>query len=79
MAKLFCGIDWAEHHHHDVAVVDDTGALVAKARITNDAVGLRALLEPLADVGDHPDDPIPVAIEKPYGLRMAAWCGGPTR
>jgi hypothetical protein len=40
----FCGIDWAEHHH-DVAIVDEGGTRAAKARITNDAVGLRALLE----------------------------------
>ncbi|MDP9865782.1 MULTISPECIES: IS110 family transposase [Streptosporangium] len=70
MAKLFCGIDWAEHHH-DIAIVDDTGVRVAKARISNDAAGLRALLELLAGAGDHPDDPIPVAIEKPHGLLVA--------
>ncbi|MFD8561878.1 transposase, partial [Streptosporangium canum] len=70
MAKLFCGIDWAEHHH-DIAIVDDTGVRVAKARISNDSDGLRALLELLAGVGDHPDDPIPVAIEKPHGLLVA--------
>lgn len=27
---VYCGIDWAEGHH-DIAVVDDTGALLAKA------------------------------------------------
>ncbi len=70
MTKLFCGIDWAEHHH-DIAIVDDTGVRVAKARISNDAAGLRALLELLASVGDHSGDPIPVAIEKPHGLLVA--------
>jgi transposase len=71
LAKLFCGIDWAERHH-DVAIVEEGGTRVAKARITNDAVGLRALLELLADAGDRPDDPIPVAIEKPHGLLVAS-------
>ncbi len=28
---MFCGIDWAEDHH-DVALVDAEGALVAKRR-----------------------------------------------
>ncbi|MER5326355.1 IS110 family transposase, partial [Streptosporangium roseum] len=50
MTKLLCGIDWAEHHH-DIAIVDDTGVRVAKARIGNDAAGLRALLELPAGVG----------------------------
>ncbi len=35
---VFRGIDWAERHH-DVAVVDDTGTLLAKARITDDVAG----------------------------------------
>jgi hypothetical protein len=29
---ITCGIDWAERHH-DVALVDDTGRMVAKKRI----------------------------------------------
>lgn len=29
--KLFCGIDWAEAHH-DVAIVDENGQLVALVR-----------------------------------------------
>jgi transposase len=70
LTKLFCGIDWAEHHH-DIAIIDDTGARIAKARISNDADGLRALLELPAGVGDHSGDPIPVAIEKPHGLLVA--------
>ncbi|WP_434100703.1 IS110 family transposase [Streptomyces olivaceoviridis] len=59
---MFCGIDWAERHH-DVAFVDEAGTLLAKARITDDAVGYHQLLHLLAEHGDSPDDPIPVAIE----------------
>ena len=33
---VFCGIDWAEDHH-DVALVDPDGTLVAKRRIGDDA------------------------------------------
>jgi hypothetical protein len=31
-----CGIDWAEDHH-DVAVVDEHGAVICAERIGNDA------------------------------------------
>nr|WP_285734388.1 IS110 family transposase [Kitasatospora phosalacinea] len=68
--KIFCGIDWAESHH-DVALVDDTGELVAKRRITDDAAGYRLLLDLLAEHGDSPETPIPVAIETSHGLLVA--------
>ena len=40
---VFCGIDWAEDHH-DIAVVDRDGKLLARRRISDDAAGLAALL-----------------------------------
>ncbi len=67
---MFCGIDWAERHH-DVAVVDDTGTLLAKARISDDAAGYSKLLDLLAEHGDSPETPIPVAIETSGGLLVA--------
>ncbi|WP_327596752.1 IS110 family transposase [Streptomyces chartreusis] len=67
---IYCGIDWAERHH-DVALVDDTGALLAKRRITDDAAGYRLLLDLLAEYGDTEDAPIPVAIETSRGLLVA--------
>lgn len=72
--KLFCGIDWAEDHH-DVAVVDDDGLLVAKRRIVDSAEGFGELLGLLAEAGDTPADPIPVAIETSGGLLVAALRG----
>lgn len=66
-----CGIDWAEDHH-DVAVVDGDGSLLAKLRISDDIHGYQALLELLAVHGDHPETPIPVAIETSRGLLVAA-------
>lgn len=69
--KLFCGIDWAETHH-DVAIVDENGQLVAKQRITDNPTGLAELVELLAGVGDNVEDPIPVAIETPRGLLVAS-------
>lgn len=58
---LFCGIDWADAHH-DVALVNEEGALVASARITNDLDGLSRLLELLADAGERPTELVRVAI-----------------
>ncbi|MFF9483091.1 IS110 family transposase [Streptomyces sp. NPDC014733] len=72
---VFCGIDWAERHH-DIALVDDTGTLLAKARISDDAAGYGKLLDLLAEHGDSPSDPIPVAIETNHGLLVAALRAG---
>ena len=68
---LFCGIDWATEHH-DVAVVDDDGRVVARARVGNDAAGFAALLTLLAQAGDSAAHPIPVGIETDRGLWVAA-------
>ncbi|MEU9120026.1 IS110 family transposase [Streptomyces sp. NPDC048506] len=67
---IYCGIDWAEKHH-DVALVDDTGQLLAKRRISDDAAGYRMLLDLLAEYGDTEHEPIPVAIETSRGLLVA--------
>ncbi|KPI01966.1 transposase IS111A/IS1328/IS1533 [Actinobacteria bacterium OK006] len=66
----YCGIDWAEKTH-DVALVDDTGQLVAKRHITDDASGYKILLDLLAEHGDSEENPIPVAIETSRGLLVA--------
>ncbi len=68
---LYCGIDWATAHH-DIAVVDDDGRVVARARVSNDAVGFADLLTLLAQAGDSAADPIPVGIETDRGLWVAA-------
>ncbi|SDC56807.1 IS110 family transposase [Rhodococcus tukisamuensis] len=69
----YCGIDWADDHH-DIAVIDDTGTVLAKERVRNDADGFARQLEILADAGDSPEDPIPIAIaiETDRGLWVAA-------
>ena len=36
---VYCGIVWAEDHH-DIAVVDRDGRLLARRRISDDAAGL---------------------------------------
>jgi transposase len=68
---LFCGIDWAETHH-DVAIINNDGHLVAKKRIPDDPAGFAQLIEMLADAGDDSGDRVPVAIETPRGLLVAA-------
>jgi transposase len=70
---MSCGIDWSEDHH-DLAVVDAAGHLVAKRRIGDDAAGFAQLLELLAEAGDCPETPIPVAIETARGLLVACLC-----
>ncbi len=68
---LFCGIDWAETHH-DVAIIDNDGQLIAKKRIPDDPDGFAQLIEMLAAAGDNTNSPVPVAIETPRGLLVAA-------
>ncbi len=46
-----CGIDWAERTH-DVPLVDDSGQLLVKRHIIDDAVGYKILLEVPAEYGD---------------------------
>ncbi|MFI5529907.1 IS110 family transposase [Kitasatospora sp. NPDC051853] len=67
---IYCGIDWAEQTH-DVALVDDSGQLLAKRRITDNATGYQLLLDLLAEHGDTAEAPIPVAIETGRGLLVA--------
>ena len=68
---VYCGIDWAEGHH-DIAVIDDEGRLLAKRRVVESPTGLAELISMLAGIGDDVADPIPVAIETPRGLLVAA-------
>ena len=51
--KVTCGIDWSEKHH-DVALVDAGGTLVARRRVTDDVTGWKALLELFAEVRLQP-------------------------
>jgi transposase len=67
---VFCGIDWAEDHH-DIALVNRDGQLLARRRISDGAAGLAALLGLPAEHGDSAGGPIPVAIETPRGLLTA--------
>ena len=59
---ITCDIDGAETHHN-VALVDGAGKLVAKRRISDDAESYRRPLERLVEAADTAQVPIPVAIE----------------
>jgi transposase len=67
---MYCGIDWAEDRH-DIALVDDEGVQLAKARISDDAAGYGALLALLAEHGETVEQLTPVAIETGRGLLVA--------
>ncbi|TCO43615.1 transposase IS116/IS110/IS902 family protein [Kribbella antiqua] len=67
---VFCGIDWAEHHH-DVAIVDTAGQVVAKRRISDDIGGFTQLTELLCARAERPAD-VQVALETDRGLLVAA-------
>jgi transposase len=65
-----CGIDWSEAQH-DVAIVDDQGRVLSRARVVDDAAGFGQLLELLAEHGDGEPAPIEIAIETDKGLFVA--------
>lgn len=71
---IYCGIDWAEGHH-DVAIVDDQGKRLAKARISDDSHGYARLLAMLVEHGETAEELAPVAIETGRGLLVACLQG----
>lgn len=69
--EIFCGIDWSEHHH-DIAIVDQSGALLARARIGDDLAGFSELTALLAQHTGGEFTAVDVAIETDRGLLVAA-------
>lgn len=67
---ITCGIDWAERHH-DIAVVDGDGTILAKKRISTGVAGFSDLLAIIAEHGEDPAD-VPVAIETDKNLIVVA-------
>ena len=67
---IFVGIDWSEHHH-DVCVVDERGAELAKVRIPEGMEGVVRLHETIADHAEEPGEVI-VGIEIDRGLLVGA-------
>jgi hypothetical protein len=73
--ELYCGIDWATDHH-DVAVVDDDGHVVARGRVGNDAAGFTQLLMLLAEAGDSPSTRSRWGLNRPgFHAHFLSWEG----
>ena len=73
--EIFCGVDWAERHH-DVALVDETGRLLARRRVADDVAGFTELTGMLAEHAGGVFAPVDVAIETDRGLLVAALRAG---
>lgn len=69
--RIYCGIDWSEHHH-DVALVDDSGALLGRRRISDDLAGFTELTGLLAQHSGPQFGVVDIAIETDRGLLVAA-------
>jgi len=70
---ISCGIDWAEAHH-DLALVDHDGKVVARERIGTGVAGFTRVGELIAEHGGSPAD-TPVAIETDKNLLVVALAG----
>ncbi len=68
--SITCGIDWAEGHH-DVALLDENGKVVARRRIDTGATGFAEVLALIAEHGGGPDV-TPGAIETDKNLLVVA-------
>lgn len=76
--ELFVGVDWAEDHH-DVCVLDGSGHLLARGRVSNDLAGIAKIHDLIArgvpdDVDDEPS--VTVGIETDRGLLVRALVAG---
>lgn len=67
---IFVGDDWAEDHH-DVAVVDEAGAVLARRRLPEGVAGIAGFHELVAGWADEPGE-VAVGIETDRGLWVAA-------
>lgn len=68
--EVTCGVDWAEDHH-DVAVMDDQGRVLASGRIGVDVAGYSELIALIVEHGGSAAD-TPVAIETDKNLLVLA-------
>jgi transposase len=68
--QLTCGVDWAEAHH-DVALVDVDGAVVARSRIDTGASGFNELLALIAEHGGSAEHTA-IAVETDKNLLVVA-------
>ena len=67
---IFVGDDWAETHH-DIVVLDERGARLARRRVPEGLVGIGELHALLAEHAEDPSDVV-VGIETDRGLWVSA-------
>ncbi len=68
--NVYCGIDWAEGHH-DVALIDDDGTVLATRRVDTGSGGFTDLVGIFAEHGYKPTEVV-VAIETDKNLLVVA-------
>ena len=68
--EIFVGIDWAEAHH-DISVLDEAGAVLAKRRIAEGLEGVGQLHTLLAEHAAEPNEVV-IGIETDRGLLVGA-------
>jgi transposase len=67
---IYVGDDWAEDHH-DVALIDESGKVIARRRLQEGVAGIAALHELVAEHAAEPAEVV-VGIETDRGLWVAA-------
>jgi Transposase len=67
---IFLGIDWAEAHH-DLCLLSETGSVLARERVSNDAAGVARLHEIVAEHASDTGE-VAVGIELDRGLLVEA-------
>ena len=67
---IFVGVDWAEAHH-DICVLNEAGAVLARKRIPDSLAGVRSLHEMLGEHAQEPEEVL-IGIEKDRGLIVTA-------
>jgi len=67
---IFVGIDWSEQHH-DVCVLDESGRVLAKARVPEGLEGVARLHAMVAEQAEEPAEVV-VGIETDRGLLVGA-------
>jgi transposase len=67
---FFAGIDWADDHH-DIAVLDQQGQLIASLCVSHSPAGLAQLKAFLLDKAGDPQQ-IPCFVETNHGLLISA-------
>lgn len=67
---IFVGDDWAEDHH-DIEIMDQAGATLARRRLPEGVEGVAALHALIAEHAEEPDQVV-IGIETDQGMWVAS-------